>query len=128
MSAFHVDKAEMKVEIKAENGKGEAVIPTGIGGRKDDQEKPDLSLLPRALLEEAARAYMHGEKKYGRYNYLKGFTTSRLIAATMRHLAAYNDGEELDADGFHHLGGALASIGMLLDLRVKGKLSDERYK
>jgi len=97
------------------------------GGIKHDSEKPDLSLVPRALLEEAAFAFMHGAKKYGRYNYLKGLDSNRLVSAAMRHLAAYADGEEHDADGFHHLGGVAASIGMLLDLRAKQKLADTRY-
>lgn len=99
----------------------------GGGGIKHDNDKPDLSLVPRALLEETAYAFMHGAKKYGRYNYLKGLDSTRLIAAAMRHLAAYADGEEYDADGFHTLGGASASIGMLLDLRAKQKLADTRY-
>lgn len=95
---------------------------------KNDQEKPDLSLLPKILLEEISKAYMVGEKKYGRYNYCKGHKQSQLIAAAIRHLTAYFEGEECDPiDGQSHLGAAGASIGMLLRQRQLGTSIDDRY-
>lgn len=96
---------------------------------KDDKEKIDLSLLPKVFLEEVAKAFMVGEKKYGRYNYCKGHKISQLVAAMQRHISAYNDGEELDPkDGQHHLGAAAACIAMLLRQKELGTLEDNRYK
>lgn len=100
-----------------------------MSANKNDQEKPDLSLIPKVLLVETAKAFMVGEKKYGRYNYTKGHTASQLIAAAMRHLTAWNEGEELDpTDGQHHLGAVGACLGMLLRQQELGTLKDNRFK
>ena len=96
---------------------------------KNDQAKPDLSLLPKVFLEETARAFMVGEAKYGRYNYCKGHKASQLIAAAQRHLAAWFQGEENDpVDGQHHLGSVAACVAMLLRQQELGTLTDNRYK
>ena len=71
---------------------------------------------------------MVGEKKYGRYNYTKGHNASQLIAAAMRHLTAWNEGEEYDPDGQHHLGSVGACIGMILRQQELGTLKDNRFK
>ena len=95
---------------------------------KNDQAKADLSLIPQIFLTEVAKAFMVGEAKYGRYNYTKGHKSSQLIAAAMRHLTAYNDGEELDpTDGQPHLGSVGACIAMLLRQQELGTLNDNRF-
>lgn len=96
---------------------------------KNDKEKPDLSLIPKEALEAGARAFMVGEKKYGRYNYYKGHKVSQLIAAMIRHATAYMDGEELDpVDGQPHLGSVIACAAMLIKQKILGTLIDDRYK
>jgi hypothetical protein len=95
---------------------------------KNDKEKADLSLIPQVALIAAAKALMVGEHKYGRYNYCKGHKASQLVAATLRHLTAWNDGEENDpVDGQPHLGAAIASIAMLLRQQQLGTLVDNRF-
>jgi len=102
--------------------------PTEIKAAKNDQAKPDLSLLPKIFMEEVAKAFMVGEKKYGRYNYCKGHNASQLIAAAQRHLTSWFEGEELDpVDGQHHLGAAGACIAMLLRQNQLGTMKDDRY-
>ncbi len=96
---------------------------------KNDKTKPDLSLVPYIALRAAAEAFMVGEKKYGRYNYCKGHKASQLIAAMMRHAAAWFEGEERDpADGQHHLGSVIACAAMLLRQQELGTLTDDRFK
>lgn len=98
-------------------------------GTKFDNGKADLSLIPMISMVEEARAFMVGEKKYGRYNYCKGMEASRLMGACMRHLTAWFDGEENDPiDGQHHLGAAKACISMILRQKELGTLIDNRYK
>jgi hypothetical protein len=95
---------------------------------KNDQAKPDLSLLPKVFLEEVAKAFMVGEKKYGRYNYCKGHNASQLIAAAQRHLTAWFEGEEFDPiDGQHHLGSVGACVAMLLRQQQLGTMKDDRF-
>lgn len=98
-------------------------------GKKYDLGKPDLSLLPKEFLEATAQAFMHGEKKYGRYNYLNGMEWHRLVAAALRHITAFNEGEDFDAEsGYSHLGHASACLAMLLTFQNRGLGKDTRNK
>lgn len=73
-------------------------------GVKFDSEKPDLSLLPKDALFEIAQVLMMGEKKYGRYNWQNSIEINRLLAAAMRHILQFNDGEDNDPEsGRSHL-------------------------
>ena len=98
-------------------------------GTKHDTGKVDISLVPLVATEAEARALMFGEKKYGRYNYTQGFETSRLVAACLRHVLAYQDGEDTDPEsGLSHLGHAKACLSMLLHCDQLGTLRDNRLK
>jgi hypothetical protein len=98
-------------------------------GVKNDSEKVDLSLLTRASMEAEATALMFGAKKYHRHNFRKGFENHRLIAAAMRHIVAFNDGEDLDPEsGLCHLNHAKACLGMLITNIADGKSIDTRFK
>lgn len=101
------------------------VIASGV---KHDQDKPDLSLLPREALEETAKAFMWGEKKYGRHNFKNGMDWHRPAAASLRHIVSHLSGEDNDPEsGVSHLAHAAASIFMLL-YYVKNKVGkDTRY-
>lgn len=99
-----------------------------VKASKNDSEKADLSLIPRVALEAAARAFMVGEKKYGRYNFYKGHQASQLIAALLRHATAWMEGEDCDTeDGQHHLGSVIACAAMVLQQQKLGTLKDNRY-
>lgn len=96
---------------------------------KNDKEKIDLSLNPLVALVAMAKAFMVGERKYGRYNYCQGHKASQLTAACQRHLLAWFEGEELDpTDGQPHLGSAMACIAMILRQEQLGTLKDDRFK
>lgn len=98
-----------------------------MSGIKFDNNKVDLSLLPKVALEEMAKAMMHGAKKYGRNNYTKGMEATRIIAAALRHITAYNDGQDTDEEsGVSHLGHAMACCLMLLHQEQLGTLKDNR--
>jgi hypothetical protein len=95
--------------------------------KKNDSEKPDLALLPGSAKRGIARAFMDGEKKYGRYNYLKGMEWSRLIAAADRHLTSFTEGEDVADDSqLNHLYHAGACIMMLIEFYEKGIGIDNR--
>jgi hypothetical protein len=94
---------------------------------KNDKEKIDLSLIPYISNIEHAKAFMVGQKKYGRYNYCKGHNASQLVAAAQRHLNAWFNGEELDPDGQHHLGSVMACCSMILRQVELGTLKDDRF-
>ena len=98
-------------------------------GIKHDNEKPDLSLLPREFLDEVAKAMMYGEKKYGRYNYTGGMAWHRIIAACLRHVTAFASGEDTDREsGVSHLGHAGACVLMLTVYYKRNLGTDTREK
>lgn len=100
-----------------------------MSGKKNDMGKPDLSLVPLSALEEEAKGFMLGEKKYGRYNYMAGLEASRLIGAALRHIHAWNTGEDLDPEsGASHLGHARCCLAMVLECQRLGTLKDNRYQ
>lgn len=87
--------------------------------KKNDMDKPDLTLIPRVALWEEAKAMMYGAKLYGRHNYRLGggLDWHRLSAAALRHLTSWNDGEDTDPEsGLSHLAHARANLGMLMQL------------
>lgn len=108
-----IEKLEEWVNSRAI--KGLPNMESGKGkGTKSDEGKADLSLLPKAGLDSAARAFMFGSKKYERDNWKKGISNERLIAALLRHLTAWNDGELVDSEsGLSHLDHAGATLMML---------------
>ena len=95
-------------------------------GKKDDQFKMDWAAHAPFMLA-VSEAFAHGAKKYGPGNWQKGLSASRLFSAAIRHLLSWILGEDMDADGFHHLGAAGASIMMAYALRGSRKWND-RYK
>ena len=100
-----------------------------MSGTKHDQGKPDLTLIPRSALEAQARVMGFGARKYGRDNYRQGFPYTRLLAAALRHITAFNDGEDQDPEsGESHLAHALCCIAMLIECQRLGTASDDRFK
>lgn len=98
-------------------------------GIKYDTNKPDLALLPPEFLNEVALALMHGEKKYGRYNFTGGMAWCRIAAAALRHITAWTWGEDVDSEsGLNHLAHAGACLSMLAVFRHRKLGQDNRYK
>jgi hypothetical protein len=76
--------------------------------------KPDMSLIPLCTLEDEARVWMYGKAKYAAWNWAKGMQWSVPFACLMRHMAAWQRGEELDQEsGYPHLDHAMCNLRML---------------
>ena len=80
-------------------------VPVTINsGRKDDQGKCRLDLIPMDALWEVGKVYTKGAGIYGDWNWANGLKYSRVIAALLRHLFKWCMGETYDdKDGQHHL-------------------------
>lgn len=79
--------------------------------QKNDQGKPDLSLISIELVEAVARVREFGSKKYARDNWKRGFKITRSCAAALRHIFSFLSGETLDPDsGLSHLAHAICSL------------------
>jgi threonine synthase len=94
---------------------------------KNDTGKPDMTLVTYAMLEDAVKVLMFGEKKYTRFNYRNPSLNfeQRMMAAVMRHVTKFNGGEEIDEEsGLPHLVHALATLMMVFDRRAHLKKED----
>lgn len=84
------------------------------GGTKHDGNKPRMDLLDPQFLMGIAQVLGFGAKKYGDYNWQKGFDHSRLYAAIQRHLNKYWKGQNEDEEsGMHELLHAACGLMML---------------
>lgn len=73
------------------------------GGQKN-QKIVRYDLVPPAPLDELARVYGMGAAKYSDTNYLRGYPWRLSIGALLRHVQAFNAGEDYDPEsGLHHL-------------------------
>jgi hypothetical protein len=96
---------------------------------KFDDDKPPMNLLSREALEQTAKVMAFGKEKYDAHNWRKGFAWSRPLSAAMRHLMAFNDGEDKDPEsGLSHLAHAACCIMFLLEFEKTHQELDDRFK
>lgn len=99
------------------------------GAVKHDQGKAPMTLLSREALEQIALVMEFGRQKYAAHNWRQGFTWSRPLSAALRHLMAFNDGEDKDPEsGLSHLAHAACCIMFLLEFEKTHPDLDDRWK
>lgn len=108
--------------------KAKPLDPKGIPGAA----KVQLHLVPPSAIQAAARAFEQGAVKYGAFNWRESdkVNASTYISAALRHIQAYQDGENMVPDNLpaHHLGAAIASLAVIIDSLAAGTLRDDRPK
>lgn len=84
-------------------------------GARYNGGKSDLSLIPLCTLEDEARVWMYGKQKYAAWNWTKGMPWSVPLACALRHLAAWQKGEDIDQEsGQPHLAHVMCNLRMLM--------------
>lgn len=110
---------EMLAGVRAENPKD------AIGSRK-----VPASVVPAPVIGELGLAMLEGALKYGRHNYRAiGVRASVYYDAARRHIDSWWEGEDLDPEskvGLSHLTKAIASLTVLRDAMINGKMCDDR--
>ncbi len=95
-----------------------------LGGKKNDQNKIDYTLLLKDLPESVksvVKVLEFGSKRYGRTNYSK-VETERYEAAMLRHAMAYLSGELLDPETEEpHLSHLVCCAMFLIERQLKDK-------
>lgn len=93
-------------------------------------QKPQVHLVPPALLIWVAKAMENGAAKYGPYNWReKKVRLTVYISAAMRHLLSMLDGEDVASDSkLPHAAHAAACMGIVLDAIECNCLLDDRPK
>jgi len=91
-------------------------------------KKAPISTIPSPVLMEVGVALLEGARKYGRHNYrVSGVRASVYYDATMRHMMAWYEGQDIDPDSeLSHITKAIASLVVLRDAMIHGKVTDDR--
>lgn len=99
------------------------------GGIKYDQDKPDLSLLSSVWIYGVGAVLTFGKKKYDAHNWRKGLQLSRLLAAALRHIFAFLNGEDRDPEtGLPHLDHASCCLMFAREMWSTRPDMDDRFK
>ena len=90
--------------------------------------KAPLSPVPATVLLEVGCAMLEGALKYGRHNWREiPVHAGAYYDAAMRHLMAWWEGEDEDPDsGLHHVTKAIATLVVLRDAMIHGRVEDDR--
>ncbi len=97
------------------------------GGTKHDSGKLRVDLLPVDVLKGVAEILTHGAVKYGDRNWEEGIRFSRLYGATLRHLFAFWQREDIDPESrLLHLDHALCELMFLRAMSTRKPELDDR--
>ncbi len=99
-------------------------------GLKFDGSKPDMSLIPAAAVLEEAGVWTFGKAKYEAYNWHKGISYSRILAAIARHQALLSAGIDMDYETKrHHAASIRCGCAMLIQFCLEQRTElDDRIK
>lgn len=103
------------------------------GGVKDSmvdpENKPMMSLVPRALILGCAKVLTYGAKKYAMHNWRRGMRWGEPADALLRHFTAWMEGEDTDPEsGLSHLAHCSANLAFLMHMETNYEyaLMDDR--
>ena len=104
-------------EVKATNPKDRVGV-----------KKVPMSGMPINVLLECGLVKLHGDMKYGAYNWRDaGVRGSVYYDACIRHLAAWMEGEDIDPDsGLPHISHAITGLCVLRDSIIQENWTDDR--
>jgi hypothetical protein len=108
-------------------------------GRKNDQEKERLDLIPPEAIFALGRILTYGADKYAPRNWENGMAWGRVFGALMRHMWAWWGGqgpttksflfEDTDMETrFSHLWHAAACLVFLIAYEERCTGTDDRYR
>lgn len=106
----------------------------GVGSKPSNPKdmcgvaKAPMSCVPGNVIAEVGVAMYEGQCKYGRHNYRAvGVRASIYYDAVFRHMIAWWEGEDIDADSdMSHITKAITSLVVLRDSMMQGNWTDDR--
>jgi hypothetical protein len=92
------------------------------------KKAPVLSVTPASALLTLGQVMALGASKYGAFNWRSNSVAASVyVDAMLRHMLAWNGGEDIDSEsGVSHLGHVMACAGILIDAMETGNLIDNR--
>lgn len=98
------------------------------GGVKDNLGKPRVDLIPMRTLLEIGKVLDYGARQYAPHNWRLGLRYGDTMGSIMRHLIAFNEGEDDDPEsGISHLAHAATQLLYLMEFRMTGTGIDDRW-
>jgi len=98
-------------------------------GARANRDKLEMHQLPMFALRGVVRVLMYGARKYAKANWAKGMKWSVCYDCMMRHMDAWQRGEEFDPEsGLPHLDHALTNLIFLSAYRDLFPEGDDRFK
>lgn len=102
--------------------------PKKAQGIKHDQHKPMVDLIPAEAVFGLGEVLAFGANKYNKANWAKGIAFSRLIAATLRHVYKFSNGQDLDEESkLNHIDHAMCNLAFLKWMYIHRKDLDDRW-
>lgn len=99
------------------------------GGDHKDAGKSRLDLLDAYAIEQMGHVLGFGASKYSPFNWTKGIAYTRLQGSALRHILAFQRGEDLDPEsGLPHLAHGMCCLMMLLGMTQRHPELDDRCK
>ena len=98
------------------------------GADHKDEGKIDLDILPVEPIEDIAKVFMFGAKKYARHNWRGGMAWSRVVNSALRHINEWRKGINNDPEsGISHLAHACVNLIFLLQYTSDHPKLDDRF-
>jgi Domain of unknown function (DUF5664) len=98
-------------------------------GLKKDSGKVSLGLIDNLALVELGKVLDFGATKYSAHNWRGGIEWQRVLNATLRHVNAFNGGEDVDPEtGISHMAHAMCNCMFLINYQTTHPELDNRYK
>lgn len=123
------DKNETLWDLVMDLGSGPVQAPQikNEPALRFDAEKSRVDLIPPEFIEELGRHYGIGARKYAERNWEKGMSWSRCYSSAQRHMLAFWQGEDIDAEtGTPHVIAAAWNMAALHWYAVHGRGTDDR--
>lgn len=104
-----------------------------VQGTKLDTGKPNFALFPGHVLADIAAVLSDGADRpeYGPDNWRQGLTLRRLLSAAMRHIMAFNDGQDYDPKSPFaprcHLANAMCMLIFAMEMWKTRPDMDDRF-
>jgi hypothetical protein len=98
-------------------------------GLRYNQGKLRYDLLEPFAIQELVRVFTKGAEKYAPHNWLKGMDWSKIVASLKRHIAAFEQGEDLDVETgcFHMAHAAWNALALVSYYKVAPQHDDRQH-
>ena len=98
-------------------------------GDRHNKNKPKWSLVPQSALIPMVRVLEYGATKYAPHNWAKGLPITEICESLKRHLDAFMEGEDNDAESkLSHIG-HIQCNALFLSWMMEHRLDlDDRHK